>query len=332
MSVAASAAVLTARPVVAALQVRGVDPAPILRRAGLSAEALGSIDHRLPCRTVRSLWQIAAEATQDPSFGIHVAEALPLGAFDVYEHILAAAETVSRGIARLARYAPLISGEATMKLVLEPGYARLVRRTPVIAPQYDEFSFTLLLVRSRQACGVAWTPQRMSFQHERANDDGELARVFGCRISLGAAETEMLIPAAVLELAQARADAMLSATLSRHLDAALRSLPPRGVLVGRVSSAIAGQIATELPTLSSTASTVRVPERTLQRHLKEEGVSHSALVDDVRRNLAFQYLGDPNLSVTDVAFMLHFGDSAAFYRAFKRWTAESPASYRRRFL
>jgi len=33
--------------------------------------------------------------------------------------------------ARLARYVPLISGEATMKLVPEPGHGRLVRRTPV---------------------------------------------------------------------------------------------------------------------------------------------------------------------------------------------------------
>jgi AraC-like DNA-binding protein len=77
---------------------------------------------------------------------------------------------------------------------------------------------------------------------------------------------------------------------------------------------------------------VRIPERTLQRHLAEEGVSHSALVDDVRRALAVKYLGSANVSVTEIAYVLHFADPTVFSRAFKRWTGESPAAYRKRLF
>ncbi len=332
MSSDVSLSVLAARPAVAGLEARGLDAAPVLRSASLSREVLEFIDGRLPVPSVLMLWEAAAEAAHDPSFGIHVAEALPRGMYDVFEHILSAADTVGAGLSQLARYIPLIHDHSTMKLDLEPGHARLVRRVPTIGPQYDEFSLTLLLVRSRQASATAWIPDRVTFQHERTRDDGEPSRVFGCPVVFGAPETEMLIPRSVLQLPHPRADAPLLEVLSRHVDARLESLPPRGALLARVSSTIARRLPVELPTLASTAAALRIPERTLQRRLADEGVTHSALVDDVRRNLALELLADANVTLTDIGYRLHFADPAAFYRAFKRWTGEGPAAYRKRFL
>ncbi len=332
MSLETSTSVLTARPVVAALEERGVDPGRILRSAELSSEALESVDNRLPRGSVQALWEGAAEAAHDPSFGVHVAESLPAGAYDVYEHLLAAEATVGAALERLSRYFPLLQEHATLRLVVEPGQARLVRRGPTVGPQCDEFTFATLLLRSRQASAVEWSPALVTFQHEQTHDDGALSRIFGCPIAFGAAETEMRIPPAVLQLPHAHADPKLLEVLCAHVDPRLESLAPRGALLARVSSAIARRIATELPTLATTAAAVRIPERTLQRRLADEGVSHSALVDDVRRNLALEHLADASVSVTEIAYRLQFADPAAFYRAFKRWTGEGPAEYRKRFL
>jgi len=332
MSSDVSLSVLAARPAIAGLEARGLDAAPVLRSARLSREALEFIDGRLPLPSVLTLWEAAAEAAHEPSFGIHVAETLPRGTYDVFEHILSAADTVGAGLSQLARYIPLIHDHSTMKLDLEPGHARLVRRVPTIGPQYDEFSMTLLLMRSRQASATTWTPDRMAFQHERAHDDGEPSRVFGCHVVFGAAVTEMLIPRTVLELPHVRPDAPLLEVLSRHVQARLESQPRRGALLARASSAIARRIATELPTLASTAVALRMPERTLQRRLADEGVTHSVLVDDVRRNLALELVADANVTLTEIGYRLQFADPAAFYRAFKRWTGEGPAAYRKRFL
>jgi AraC-like DNA-binding protein len=236
-------------------------------------------------------------------------------------------------MSRLARYIPLVHDRGTLELVLEPGLGRLVRRVPVVAPQYDEFSMTLLLVRCRQSSGVSWKPARASFQHERGPDDGELARAFGCPLLFGAAEGEIRIPAEVLALPNVRADSKLFAVLCRHADSLLESrMPAHGSLLSRVSAAIARQMATDLPTLATTATAVRIPERTLQRRLADEGVSHSALVDDVRRALALKYLGAANVSITEIAYLLHFAEPTVFTRAFKRWTGESPAAYRKRLF
>ncbi len=332
MSAETSTSVLAARPVVAALEERGVDAGRILAAAEVSTEALASVDIRLPREKVQALWEGAAEAAHDPSFGVHVAESLPAGAFDVFDHIFSSEETVGAGFERLARYFPLLQEHGTMRVVVEPDHARLVRRAPAIGPQCDEFTFATLFVRSRRASRVDWSPDLVTFQHEQTHDDAELSRVFGCPVVFGAPETQMRVPRSVLELPHAHADPKLLAVLCGHVDPRLESVPPRGALLARVSSAIARRIATELPTLATTAAAVRIPERTLQRRLADEGVSHSAILDDVRRNLALAYLADPSVSVTEIAYRLQFADPTAFYRAFKRWTAEGPAEYRKRFL
>jgi AraC-like DNA-binding protein len=329
----ATVTVLAVRPAVAALETRGIDPAASLRAAQLSRNALDSVEARLPFLSVRALWEAAADAAGDPSFGVHVAEALPIGALDVLDYVMSAEATAGAALARLMRYVRLVHDAADLRLLVEPTHARIVGGVPGMpAPQLDEFALTLLLVRSRQGTGVPWKPERMAFQHERAHDDGELSRVFGCPLAFGAREIEMRFAASVLELPNLHADSTLLAVVSRFADAALESVPARGDLVARASSAIARRMSTELPTLSGIAAAMGVPERTLQRRLAAAGLSHSTLVEAVRRELALKHLADAHLSIAEIAFVLHFADSTAFGRAFKRWTGEPPAQYRRRLF
>lgn len=68
--------------------------------------------------------------------------------------------------------------------------------------------------------------------------------------------------------------------------------------------------------------------QTLYRRLRQEGVTFDQLLDRLRRRLALRMLGQEGLSVKDAAYRLGFADPAAFSRAFKRWTGESPRAYR----
>jgi AraC-like DNA-binding protein len=324
--------VLTARPVVRALEGRGLDPARALRAAALSREALASIEVRLPHENVARLWEAAAESADDPAFGVHVAEALPSGEYDVIDYVLSKAPTLGEGLASLTKYIRLIYDGSDIQLVVEPRHGRLVRRVAVPACQYDEFTMTLLTVRSRQASGVGWTPDFVAFQHVPASDGSELRRVFGCEIAVGASESELRFAAPILDLPQKGADSRLLAVLARYGDTLLASLPTQGDLPSRVASLITREITRTLPSLSSTAQALRMPERTLQRHLAAAGLTHSALVDDARRSLALKYIGDAGITIAEVGYLLQFSDATAFHRAFKRWTGETPTQYRQRLF
>ncbi len=324
--------VVAARAAIDGLAARDVDVDAVLRTAQLSRDALASVDHRLPYRNVMWLWEAAAVASDDPAFGVHAAEGLPMGAYDVLDYMFAAAATAGEAIARIADYIRLIQDRGDVRLVVEPRHAALVRRGPVPAPQYDEFSLALVLLRSRAATATPWAPQSVAFGHARSGDVRELGRVFGCPVAFGAKQTEMRFVPSVLRLPHVHADSRLLDILTRYADSLLQALPSRGDLVATASSSIARQLATGMPSLASTAAAVQLAERTLQRRLASAGVTHSKLVDDVRRGLALKYLGHAGLSMLDIAYLLHFSDATSFYRAFKRWTGEAPARYRRRLF
>lgn len=68
--------------------------------------------------------------------------------------------------------------------------------------------------------------------------------------------------------------------------------------------------------------------RTLQRKLKDEGTTFSETIDGVRRELAEAYIRDQNLTLTEISFLLGFGDTSSFSRAYKRWTGQPPSAQR----
>ena len=73
---------------------------------------------------------------------------------------------------------------------------------------------------------------------------------------------------------------------------------------------------------------LHMSERTLARRLAERDYTFTSLVDEIRNQLARDYLRQPRFSVTDIAFLLGFSDQSNFARAFKRWTSLSPTEFR----
>ena len=52
-------------------------------------------------------------------------------------------------------------------------------------------------------------------------------------------------------------------------------------------------------------------------------------MDKVREDKAKRYLADSDRSIADIAELLGYSESAAFVRAFERWTGVTPAKHRK---
>lgn len=68
---------------------------------------------------------------------------------------------------------------------------------------------------------------------------------------------------------------------------------------------------------------------TLRRRLGREGTSYQAVKDQLRSDVAIDYLSNSSLSVDEIAARIGFQDASAFHRAFKRWNGLQPGEYRR---
>lgn len=330
MSSGETVSVLAARPALEELRIRGVDAGPLLATAGLSVQALRNVDNRLLGDSVDRWWAAAAAAVSDPAFGLHAAEDAPRGSFDVIEYIDATAKSVGQGIERTTRYLPLLDERLAVAILRKKNQTRLQFRFESPSTQYKDFLLAHFVVTSRIATRVEWHPDAVFFDHPAPATISEHQRLFRCPLTFGAPRSEVILSRKVLELPHVNCDSALLNILIRYADTLLAELPPRGTLRARTTSTIARGLSTHLPTLASTATALRIPERTLQRRLASEKTTYSKLLEETRHDLALRYLGRAEVSILEIAFLLHFADGSAFHHAFKRWTGETPGEYRAR--
>ena len=80
--------------------------------------------------------------------------------------------------------------------------------------------------------------------------------------------------------------------------------------------------------IESVAGNFNISVRTLQRKLKEEGVSYLQIIEEVRKSLAIHYIKKSSSSVKEISAVLGYSEPSGFVRAFKKWTGKTPSEYR----
>ena len=95
-----------------------------------------------------------------------------------------------------------------------------------------------------------------------------------------------------------------------------------------LQSMVANQLASLLPSDESRAAVVArqlgMSQRSLTRHLAEEGTTFAEILEQLRRRLASRYLADDRMSVQQTAWLLGYSEVGAFNHAYKRWTGTTP--------
>jgi AraC-like DNA-binding protein len=84
----------------------------------------------------------------------------------------------------------------------------------------------------------------------------------------------------------------------------------------------------EMPSFEQLTGLLNMSARTLRRRLEKEGTSYQRIKDNARRDVAITLLSREGKTVSEVAEQVGFSDPSAFHRSFKKWTGQSPGSYR----
>jgi AraC-like DNA-binding protein len=322
-------------PVLWRLRTLRLDVGAILSAARANPEVLEDADARIPHTVLLALWHQAARQSGDNALGIHVAEQLRPGAFDVLDYAIRASSTLGEGLERLTRYHRVLHDAAIVRLSVEGDRAWLTHALPPEAtplPRHvAEFVVAAWLIVSRQATGLDFTPLQVSFRHPPPLDLSEHQRLFRAPVRFSQSANGLAIRRTLLDAPLIRSDPGLCAVLERYVTELLTRI--------RIDSSVAQRVrhllAASLPTTKSAETIARelhMSRRTLHRQLRFEGTSFSELLDDLRRDLAIRYLGEPSLAIAEVAFLLGFSEASTFHRAFKRWRGTTPADYRRLVL
>ena len=330
----ATASIRVIRPIVAALGVAGVPAGPILEELGSSPNVMDDPDARVPHELAVRFCLAALQATGDASFGLHAAETLRPGAFDVADYAARASRNLREGLQCLIRFLKLNHDVACFTVEDEGDRASITHSLPggrVLPRPPAEYLMGSVVVLGRQMTGVAWNPLEVHFGHAQPEDMSEYRRLFGdAALKFDAVRLGIVVPIQTWELPLVEANPGLCAVLIRHAEGLLAKQP---LVADTLSDQVRALLLKELqggnPGVEPLSDTLLgMSVSTLHRRLKEEGTSHRQLLDTLRAELAERYLGEKGVSVTEVAFLLGFSEASAFHRAFKRWKGLTPAAFR----
>src|SRR5262245_16299944 len=324
---AATSSVRVLRGVVAMLS----DPKPLLAELGIDAKKLDDEEARVPFSLLQKAWTIAARVAGDEAFGLHFAEALSIGQFDVLDYVARSCATLLAAFERLARYQRLLHDNVVITLE-QTGEGVWVRHRLAgdlrsVTRHAAEAVLASWVLRARQLTGAPIRPELIHFHHPQPADLREHRRILGWRMKFGCDENALLWTEEQMSLPLLSADSGLCALLDRHAEQVLARMPVDGFL-GSVRAAVAQSMRGSSPSVDEVARRLHLSRRSLQRRLAEENQSFSDIVQMLRRELALKYVGESEVALGEVAFLVGFSEPSAFSRAFRRWAGCTPLEYR----
>lgn len=323
-----------ARSLIELAVVRGASRAELHRRSGLAEGRLNDGDNRVLMSEYFELMRAAKELSGDPAFGLEYGMTVHMQEFSVLGLIFNACETVRDAIVQANRYGQLVIDVDVgitdrFQWQRRSGQLWLVdtRPDPNDFPELTEVTFGRFIRLTRPF----WdTPLVKEVHLTRAPPDyaEAYARIFQAPTRFNMGWNAMRVEEARLADRIAVQPRFAFSILSEHAEQLLRTLQDSKSVRGRVESLLMPVLHTGDITMESIAKKMLVSRQTLYRQLRAEGITFETLHDELRHSLALHYLSGRRTSINETAYLVGFSDPAAFSRAFKRWTGQSPRAHR----
>ncbi|TWX64101.1 AraC family transcriptional regulator [Colwellia demingiae] len=229
----------------------------------------------------------------------------------------------------------LVTNDMQMKLVRGGDVAELefVFTHPECDPKHFFLEFWLIIWHrfSSWLIDVKIPLSQVCFSHPKPKHSQEVKLLFSCRHSFNRPVVKLCFHAKYLDLPCVRTRKELTRFL-RNSPEDLITIPGSGQSFKAKIRAILIHDENDIlycPSFERLALNLNMSAQTLRRRLKVEGTSYPMIKDEIRRDLAIDYLVMSNRNITDISNILGFSEPRSFTRAFKHWTGVSPSKYSR---
>lgn len=308
------------------------DVAFLAKRAGLSLKQLKDPGIRIPVGQQIAFLNLVADRLAEEFLGFNLARDIDLRELGLLYYVQASSNTLADALRRTERYCS-IQNEGVLIRYRDDGPACVSLHYNAVRRLSDrhqvEFFVTIIVRLCQQLVGRQLRPTRVRLAHRRTELPVNMAACFGCEFVFGSDVDEIEYAPFSGRLPLAAADDYLNRLLRKYCEEALAS---RRVHVKSWRLAVENTLAPLLPhgqgRLSEVSTKLGVTGRTLERRLAEEGVSFLRVLEDLRLELAKRYLREPNLPISEIAWLLGYADPSAFTHSFRRWTGKPPRQAR----
>jgi AraC-like DNA-binding protein len=178
----------------------------------------------------------------------------------------------------------------------------------------------------RELCGSELEPNEVLIPRRLPDDLEPYREVFRAPVRFNQETAALVVPARWLDLLVPHSD------VAAHEALKLRLMDMEQTAAASLRDELLRMLRIELVNRkgysSAIARKLSIHRRTLNRHLKAEGMGFRSIADEIRFAIARQLLADTDMRLAEIAAALDFSEPAAFTRAFQRWSGRAPSVWR----
>lgn len=265
--------------------------------------------------------------------GMELGKAIKPAYVGVLGYLTLSCDTVAEALQRFQRYQRLLHDGDTAHFEIRGDQACLCWNASY-GPSTrlsDEVLVMGMITNLRIMTGHAHLqPSRIQFVAPEPGNQAAYLPFVRCPMSFDQPQLELHFPLAYLALPVTNSDPALKQLLEQQAQTLLAVLPYQEDFHHRLQQAILKAIQGGDPTLENVAESLAMSRRTLHRRLQEKGLVFKDLLQQVRLQLARQYLAERRLTLAEIALLLGYSEQSAFTRAFKQWSGTTPLQYQKR--
>jgi AraC-like DNA-binding protein len=304
---------------------RAVDRA--FRSAGLTLSAIDNPRTPIPLRGLAQLWESGARFGGDRCFGYAGGLDMTHTTYGLWLAFCVSAPTLSAALARM----PVSIGfhqVGTRFSVDQEGGVAVLRYHPAWPGQFPHHSDHVVgsAVRLvRNYLGTDWRPRWVEVDYQRDADWRRLEEAIGAEIRFGAGRTGVAVSRA--DLSRVRPTA-IERILTLDDVAVEAAVIPRPEPLRSVLNVVGYRLLEGETDIDGAAALCGVGVQSLQRRLRQAGLSYREVLACARRRRAEALLRDTTIPIAEIAYALGYQDHASFTHAFNRWTGRAPSAFR----
>lgn len=311
----------------------GVDPASLFREAGLDPALLQQPETRIHTGEFIRLMQIVMRRTEDEFIGLGRGTKSKPGTFSMMAHAVINCPNLGKAMERSAAFYRIVDLPIELKLEEGSTESRLILTTA--APERDNILEAMLFISIRfwsWLTGRPLEPAAIQLDFPEPPQADEFRRIWKGPVTYNNARNAIVFPTAWLSLPLVQNPLSLTRFLKDSLALIIVGNQAPIGLPEQIKAIISKGYGNHFPDFAQVCESLNMTPQTLRRRLKEENTSYQAIKDNIRQDAARFYLAKEELSIDEIALMMGFSEASSFHRAFKKWTGQTPAAWRREVL
>lgn len=321
------------RHYVAFMEARGHAAPEVLAGSGLDAEQLQNPACLVDLHQYQAVVANMIRLSGNQGIGFEIGAEAEIADFGIVGHGMMSSRTARDALALWMRYSNSLVGTLLTLELHEHGKGAWSLRIAELRPMGFVYNFVVeeILMIAR-TIGAALTkkpfiPAAVELSYPAPAHQALYAQQLLCEAHFNCRQTRIRFDEAHLDLPVRGFDEEFNLICLQHCKQIMRQISADSPLASRIRNLLLAKGA-GIPGLSAIARELGTSDRTLRRQLQEEGISYKALVNELRKDLAREYLKTSRLTAKETAYLLGFKDTNAFRRAFKVWTGQTIHEFR----